>query len=92
MQGTVTSAPNFGYALAARKTPPDTIGELSLKHVRILMDAAEPVCASPSVDATWTIILPCHPMCDTVKVYQRLLIKKTREKCMFGVAVTGNKW
>eukprot|EP00959_Pyramimonas_sp_CCMP1952_P111380 2329781-Pyramimonas_sp.AAC.1 len=41
--GTVTSAPNFGYALAARKTPPESVGELSLKHVCILMDAAEPV-------------------------------------------------
>jgi hypothetical protein len=44
-QGTVTSAPNFGYALAARKTPPEGVSALNLRHVRILMDAAEPVSA-----------------------------------------------
>jgi acyl-CoA synthetase (AMP-forming)/AMP-acid ligase II len=43
MQGTVSSAPNFGFALAARKTEAEEVKQLNLQHVRILMDAAEPV-------------------------------------------------
>lgn len=39
----MSSAPNFGFALAARKTDAAAAKELSLSHVRILMDAAEPV-------------------------------------------------
>ncbi|KAK3267158.1 hypothetical protein CYMTET_24267 [Cymbomonas tetramitiformis] len=42
-KGTITSAPNFGYALAARKTLAEQVASLDLRHVRILMDAAEPV-------------------------------------------------
>eukprot|EP00854_Cymbomonas_tetramitiformis_P000865 gene865-1358_t len=43
VEGTITSAPNFGYALAARKTLAEQVASLDLRHVRILMDAAEPV-------------------------------------------------
>lgn len=43
LRATHTAAPDFGYALAARKLPADVIGRWDLSCLRVAMTAAEPI-------------------------------------------------
>ncbi|MEU9193163.1 AMP-binding protein [Streptomyces hundungensis] len=41
--GTITAAPNFAYALAARRSRPEDVADLDLSRARILLCGGEPI-------------------------------------------------
>jgi len=49
-KGTISPAPNFGYALAVRRTKPEDREGLDLSHWRVALNGAEPV-TKATVDA-----------------------------------------
>jgi acyl-CoA synthetase (AMP-forming)/AMP-acid ligase II len=49
-RATVTGGPNFGYALAVRKIPPEQRAQLDLGHLEVAFVGAEPIRASALQD------------------------------------------
>jgi len=42
-RGTHSPSPNFGYEIATLKTPSDVIERIDLRHVKVLLNGAEPI-------------------------------------------------
>jgi fatty-acyl-CoA synthase len=64
--GTITAAPNFAYALAARRSGPQTVAGLDLTRARVLLCGGEPV-NRPTLESFIRVHEPAGLRADAVR-------------------------